>query len=374
MINLPGSNNLNTAPLAASFSHVTNSYKFYWLLAILESVKLLPGAVIPVDVLLARMIAAVWYPLHYFHLSLGKQDRLEAVARQIKVYDSRLQANASQADVVDAVVTHLSTQSPLAQEIRTIGNYVPQRFLRPFFQRELSGIEDWRVNATIESLAESAFHAQVAPCLYRFVTLPERGIEIQPAWLEYLQQHLYILTGFCLWHLVNYIQKNNPNAPNVTGKLFRPEQRDLKQGHAFWKLVIDEIGPFQCIYSQQLISSDDFSLDHFLPWSFVAHDLLWNLVPTPKAVNARKGDQLPDISLYFGTFAQLQYEAVQAVARSNHARLLEDYALLYKQDSVTALRSLPFAHFRQILFDTITPQVQIARNMGFAANWSYRAS
>ncbi|MFZ1598374.1 MAG: HNH endonuclease domain-containing protein [Anaerolineae bacterium] len=336
--------------------------------------KLLPGAVIPVDVLLARMIAAVWYPLHYFHLSLGKQDRLEAVARQIKVYDSRLQANASQADVVDAVVTHLSTQSPLAQEIRTIGNYVPQRFLRPFFQRELSGIEDWRVNATIESLAESAFHAQVAPCLYRFVTLPGRGIEIQPAWLEYLQQHLYILTGFCLWHLVNYIQKNNPNAPNVTGKLFRPEQRDLKQGHAFWKLVIDEIGPFQCIYSQQLISSDDFSLDHFLPWSFVAHDLLWNLVPTPKAVNARKGDQLPDISLYFGTFAQLQYEAVQAVARSNHGRLLEDYALLYKQDSVAALRSLPFAHFRQILFDTITPQVQIARNMGFAANWSYRAS
>ena len=374
MVNLPGSSNLNMAPLAASFSHVTNSYKFYWLLALLESVRLSPGAVIPIDVLLARMIAAVWYPLHYFHLSLGKQDRLEAVARQIRAYDSRLQANASQADVLDAVLTHLSTQSPLAQEIRTIGNYVPQRFLRPFFQRELSGIEDWRVNAAIESLAENAFEALTAPCLYRFVALPVRSIEIQPAWLEYLQQHLHILTGFCLWHLVNYIQKNNPNAPNVTGKLFRPEQRDLTQARAFWKLAVGEIGLLRCIYSQQPITPDDFSLDHFLPWSFVAHDLLWNLVPAPKAVNASKGDQLPEISLYFDAFAQMQYEAVQAVARPNHARLLEDYALLCKQDSVTALRSLPFAHFRQILFDTITPQVQIARNMGFAANWSYRAS
>lgn len=374
MVNLPGSNNLNVAPLAASFNHVTNSYRFYWLLAILDSLKLSSNTVIAIDDLLARMIAAVWYPLHYFHLSLGKQDRLDVVARQLKAHDGRLQANSSQDDVLNATLMHLKTQSPLSREIRAIGNYVPQRFLRPFFQRELSRIEDWRVNAAIERLAESGFGAQAAPCLYRFVATPVRSIEIQPVWFEYLQQHLSILTGFCLWHLVNYIQKNNPNAPNVAGKLFRPEQRDLAQARVFWRLVIDEIGPLQCIYSQQPITSGDFSLDHFLPWSFVAHDLLWNLAPTPKAVNASKGDQLPDISLYFGAFAQLQYEAVQAVARRNHARLLEDYALLCKQDSVTALRSQPFAHFRQILLDTITPQVQIARNMGFAANWSYRAS
>jgi hypothetical protein len=37
----------------------------------------------------------------------------------------------------------------------------------------------------------------------------------------------------------------------------------------------------------------DISLDHYVPWSFVVHDQLWNLIPTTKSVNSKKSDLLP---------------------------------------------------------------------------------
>ena len=192
MVNLPVSSRLEIAPLSASFGSVTNSYKFYWFLAILESVRASESQVIPIDALLARMIASVWYPLHYFRLSFGKQDRLGAAANKLRTSVRSLDANASQIDIREVALTHLSTKSPLSQEIRSIGNYVPQRFLRPFFQSELRGIDDWKVNAMVEKLAEAGFRSEMFPCLYRFVDLPERGIEVHPLWWEYLRRNLYI--------------------------------------------------------------------------------------------------------------------------------------------------------------------------------------
>lgn len=372
MMKLPESNRLEIAPLSASFGNVTNSYKFYWLLAILENVRIAQGRILPVDDLLVQMIASVWYPLHYYRLSFGKQDRLGEVAERLRAQVGTLDANASRHEILNAARTQLSTSSSLARDIRSIGNYVPQRFLRPFFQAELRAIEDWKVNELVEKLADAAFQSRSSPCLYRFVNAPARAIEVHPLWWQYLHENLHIVTGFCLWHLANYLQKNNPNVPNVTAKLFRPEQRDLKQARMFWRLVMQETRLVRCIYTQEPLAPDDFSLDHFIPWSFVAHDLLWNIVPTTKSVNSRKGDRLPSIDLYFEPFVRLQYEAVQAVTVSKHAKILEDHVILARVDSVAALRQMPFGDFRQLLFDNIAPQIQVARNMGFPDRWRYQ--
>ena len=83
-----------------------------------------------------------------------------------------------------------------------------------------------------------------------------------------------------------------------------------------------------------------FSLDHFLPWRFVAHDLLWNIIPAPGDVNSTKSDNLPNIELYFNSFARLQYEALQAVASPRKEKPLEDYTLLFKQDAVAESTSI----------------------------------
>jgi len=218
-------------------------------------------------------------------------------------------------------------------------------------------------------LADSSFSASQVPCLYRF-HLSDNTIEIHPHWFAYLQKHLAIVTGFCHWHLLNYLQKNNPNVPNIAAKLSEPAQRDLKMSRKFWRVAFTTLGSITCIYSGETMSKENFSIDHFLPWRFVTHDQLWNLVPTPKHINSAKRDHLPDLDCYFEGFAHLQYEAVQAVANEKE-RLVEDYILLFKHPSVQALQTMPYTDFKHVLYDTIAPQIQIARNMGFAANWKF---
>jgi len=351
---LPSAEKLPVEHLAACFQDVTNSYKFYWLLAILDHIQShSTQTVIPFHNLLAHMVAYVWYPTNYFRLSFGKQDRLSQIALRLGTEDN-LPATARKQEIIVVALTHLTHNTPLGQEIKSLERFVPYRFLRPFFRQQLRGVPDSKVNGLIASLADSSFTSDKPP-LYRLFAHPERNIEFHPLWFEYLHRHLEIVRGFCLWHLVKHVQKNNPNVPNIAAKLFEPQQRNLRQGRTFWNLAYRQLGSFRCIYSGQPVQPQGYSLDHFLPWRFVAHDLLWNLVPVPKNVNSAKGDCLPDLSTYFDPFARLQYDALQsvvAVTSPRQAKSLEDYTLLLAVTSVSEIRTLSF--------DTFLPRIPIA--------------
>ncbi len=367
---LPPSSQLPVSALASAFDSVVTSYKFYWFLAILESVYYGDGRILSVKKLLTRMIASVWYPIHYFRLSFGKQDQLGEVVGLLGK-ELGIAPDSSRARIIEMVLPCMTGRDNLGRRIQKLSNYVPYRFLRPFFDMELRGVNDHMINQQIILKSDDAFHSSHAPCLYRFVGNDE--IEIHPAWFEYLKQHLNILKGFCLWHLVNYVQKNNPNVPNLAAKLFEPVRRDLKQGRMFWRTVLEKKTGLACIYSSKPLQKDEFSLDHFLPWSFVSHDLLWNLVPVPKSVNSSKSDCLPDLSMYFEPFAKLQYQAVQVISKLPRTEnLLEDYVTLFRVSSITELVDMEYSYFEEHLHDTIAPQVQIASNMGFPAGWRYK--
>ncbi|MCS6842187.1 MAG: HNH endonuclease [Roseiflexus sp.] len=371
MFSLPYSSRLPISALAAGFNDVTNSYKFYWFLSILEQIRSAQERIIPVHNLLAHMVASVWYPTNYFRLSFGKQDRLSSIAQRLGKH-AGLPMNAPASQVAEAALRHIASNDDLGRSILTLARFVPYRFLRPFFAKELRGVSDPEVNGLIASLAAAAFHNPESPCLYRFAEHPLPVIEIQPLWFDYLQQNLTILKGFCLWRLVQYLQKNNQNVPNIAGKLFEPQARDLRQAREFWNIVLEQKGELECIYSGVKLIRGQFTLDHFIPWSFVAHDDLWNIIPVSRLSNSSKGDNLPKIERYFNAFTSTQFEAVRIVSeRRPGSRLLEDYVLLFKVTSSEDFLRMDLETFQKILYDSIAPQVQIARNMGFPAEWVY---
>ena len=371
MVTLPVFSSLPVEYLSASFDNVTNSYKFYWFLAILDHVRNKQTRIIPVRQLTAHMVANVWYPTNYFRLSFGKQDRLGQITMNIGA-ESSLPMDAERSQVIRSVLNHLKDSTEISREIKSLQEYVPFRFLRPFFASKLRGMKDTVINANIEKMAEELYNNPESPCLYRFISTPDFSIEIHPAWFEYLKQHLSILTGFCMWHLVGYLQKNNPNVPNIPNKLIEPSLRDLKRAREFWGIAFGKLEQVRCVYSGLEVNKEQFSLDHFLPWRFVAHDLLWNIIPAPKNINSSKSDNLPDVEKYFDAFAKLQHQAVQVVSASEKSNLLEDYVLLMKASSVKELGSITLPNFQNLLYDTVAPQIQIAANMGFSAHWKYR--
>ena len=75
-MHIPSFNGLPVNLLAACFNNTSATYKYYWFLSILQSIE--DGKTrIQKKELFASMISNAWYTVNYFHISFGKQDRLQ---------------------------------------------------------------------------------------------------------------------------------------------------------------------------------------------------------------------------------------------------------------------------------------------------------
>ena len=81
-MNLPFSDNLPINKLASSFANTSATYKFYWLIAIIELVENSQTTIKKRDVF-SRMISNSWYTVNYFHVSFGKQDLIQNAVEDI---------------------------------------------------------------------------------------------------------------------------------------------------------------------------------------------------------------------------------------------------------------------------------------------------
>lgn len=362
---LPEHDALDIAKLSSVFRDTTNAYKFYWFLSILDSLRDNGESIISQKDITLRMLANVWYPLDYFKLSFGSQDGFKKVAQFIssKITVDNRPASPSLFEQIKQSFSERDL-TELTQETKKLYRWVPFRFIRPFIEAETKGILDQNVNAAIIRICDELFESHPHRVMYRFVG---DSIELNSVWVDYLQRHQSILRGFIFWHLVKFMQKNNPNVIGLSEKLQKPTQRDLKLANRFWKGYIAENPDATCIYSGQIITDENLSLDHFLPWSYLAHDQLWNIIPTPKNINSGKNDRLPSLEAYFEGFSTLQYKAVQFYLKKGNQHLPEDYIYLFREN----LHDMSLETFQDVLRKQITPQWQTAQNLGFPYPFIY---
>ncbi|WP_162341178.1 HNH endonuclease domain-containing protein [Cyclobacterium salsum] len=132
-----------------------------------------------------------------------------------------------------------------------------------------------------------------------------------------------------------------------------------------------EDGDLFCIYSNEEMSMENFSIDHFIPWSFVTHDQLWNLIPTSRSVNSSKGNNFPSLSEYLDPFVEIQHKAFKIFLENNqkHKNLLYDYTTIFKDD-LNGIARLKPDEFGNVLKENINPLYQIGENMGFSTDWT----
>lgn len=367
MYSLPQHEHLPTDILAQCFNDTTNSYKFYWFLSILDHLQHTRESVIRMEDLSLRMLANVWYPLVFFKLSFGKSDSFKSIAEKLTAKipkDNSINAPSLLVQMDQHLI--IPQKEEVTQSIIRLLRYVPTRFQRPFFKSELRGVRDQKINNKIIKLANQSFsNWEDKKVIYRYINNDK--IEIHSTWIAYFQKNQSILRGFINWHLVKFLQKNNPNVIGLTEKLYKPLTRNLSFAKKFWASYIEITGGMECIYSKKAITKD-FSLDHFIPWSYVAHDELWNIIPTHKEVNSSKGNNLPDLHLYLDAFVEVQFNAFNAIHKSNlhnKSHLLESYFCLLKSEE-TQITS-----FGNSLKERLFPLFQSARNLGFSEKWRF---
>ena len=58
---------------------------------------------------------------------------------------------------------------------------------------------------------------------------------------------------------------------------------------------------------REAVMPKQYDVDHFIPWSLVMNDELWNLMPMDSSLNSAKSNRLPKWDPFFSRFAENQF-------------------------------------------------------------------
>jgi hypothetical protein len=356
----------STRLFGRTLDDATNSYKFFWLQALLSVIGRQPELIIPVRAVVAEMLVAAWHPVMLYRLSLGLQDMLQHAVRQLQT-TSGVRPAASVAKVRKTVIgVSLDTFAP------ELDRYVPFRFLAPWFDSELRGVSDTQRNRRIRELAAATLGGpRSAPYAFDDDATFPRMLRFDQGWLNWMHENLAVLQAFADQGLTQYLQSRNPGVPGISAKLHPPLRRGLDRGKKFWAAAISALGSegrhVEDIYTGAVLGAD-LSIDHFLPWSFVAHDLLWNLVPVTPATNSSKSDRIPDLDRYLPRLADLHRSALHALR--GQPSLLMDHITFLAEDLPTLLEHSS-EWFLSRYAQAIRPLAELAALQGFPPSWMW---
>ncbi|MCL6433944.1 MAG: hypothetical protein K6T90_06930 [Leptolyngbyaceae cyanobacterium HOT.MB2.61] len=364
---LPDSESLDIATFSRLLDDTTNSYKFLFFLSLLDILSSrLFSVASPIGLkdLAVEMLVNAWYPHSVFRLSFGLQDMVaeKLDSLELNFDESLLKITEGNKTIVREAIQSKNIDDKLTR-------YVPFRLIRPFF-RELRGLKDQQVNSEVKSAAEKFFESRKP--FYKF-NQDATAILIHPEWASYIQINYRIIRGWVSWGWLQYMQKRNPNTPAIANKLFPPREREsLRSQTSYWRTVIGNCKNLRCIYSNQILDLDDISLDHYLPWSFVAHDQLWNLIPVPKSVNSSKSDKIPSND-YFARFVWTQHRGITTFYEFGSKKLWNKYVEPYFADLGFSdeAKLLNYEQFKQQYELKVKPLIALAVGQGFEPDWKY---
>ncbi|MGL4518987.1 MAG: HNH endonuclease domain-containing protein [Phocaeicola sp.] len=355
-MNLPQTKELDIKPLSLIYKNTVATYKFYWFLSLLDAAVKERREKVTVWELVVGMITEAWYPIHYFCLSFGVGDSFYKQIKEIQLtYQIPIDTKKEE---LKRLLLHKIEEKEFKKMIRIFTKNVPYWFLSPWIKNKVA--------------SEVELHSQtfLNNCPY---ALHDEEVVLNPNWMNYLADNYLILRDFTLWNLTQFLQKKNPNVPDLSSKLVKPILREslTKQRH-LWNRYIELEGAITCIYTGKTLHKNEYELDHFIPWSFVSHNLLWNLLPADSSINSSKSNHLPLLERYLPQFAQQHQKLLQSIYRHKpHDKLLEEYLTIH--GSITEMIEMREADFYTLFQKTISPMVQIAENMGYSY-WTNESS
>ena len=363
---LPYSEKLNIGALSRLFDNKSECYKLFWFQAIVDHVC--AGIeTIRYEDLIDEMIADAWYMVTEYHLNLGPRDTLEKVVKYI-YSSSGMQPNVRKTDILNWLKACEDLNVIRCKRDLTLN--VPYRLQAPFFEGFRS--ETWKCGS--KELTVRINQQKRLMYYFDMISGLQTSIHIDPDWAVYIKENQEILRGWIQYNMILYLQRRNPSVPGISDKLYPPQERKLEKVKKYWKLL-SELESIHEIYGGREITRSNISIDHFVPWSYVAHDEFWNLHPTTRAINSSKSNNLPDWEQYFPLLAELEYhsycmtwmyDTVQAEFQKcarEHLNNPEIAQRLYRT-------GLTKDEFTQQLSEVIYPVYLSAKNCGFR-RWEY---
>jgi hypothetical protein len=284
-------------------------YKFYWLEA---AVNLISENVTHTtfDAVIDEMIANAWYSVVEFHVHLSGissdgsvRDGLERAVCKLQEL-SGLASNMSKIEIKNAISKF---NSQIKKEKEQLTNMVPYRALAGFFNNSNEPPE-WGSVRRMVSYIEKINSVNILPYTLGEGSKLRREIYFSLPWIEMIQDNTVSILGWIQYEKIKWLQTNNPEVPGLVYKLapLDEKMRKLSNVRKLWEGVL-ECHPVTDVFTGKLIETGNYDVDHFIPWSFVMNDELWNLMPMDSSLNSSKSNRLPKWNPFFEKFAENQY-------------------------------------------------------------------
>ncbi|MBP3594984.1 MAG: HNH endonuclease [Lachnospiraceae bacterium] len=348
-------------------------YKFYWLEAIVQLISE-NRCEATYDEIINEMIANAWYSVLEFHIHLSGlwadgevRDNLERAVLKLKEL-SDLPANASRVEIKNAIAKF---DKLLHAEKQALTNNVPYKALSGFANKTGERISlDSSAGRMIAYYNFLNSNAILLPYTFGNETGLNRKLTFSTAWIQMIKDNTVSILGWIQCEKVKWLQNNNPEVPGLIYKLAPLDEKMRKLSHVrkLWDGILD-ICSINDVFTGDKINKEKYDVDHFIPWSFVMNDELWNLMPMDSSLNSSKNNRLPDW-VFFESFARNQYIMYEQVHEKPGIRSLYEACYRDNLHSIWANQELyrkgnTDTEFYNILERNMRPVYDSARRQGY---------
>ena len=362
------------------FSKMMNSpsycYKFYWLEAIVQLISANKTEA-AYDEIINKMISNAWYPVLEYHIHLsgiyGKdiiKDNLERAVLRLQEL-SQLANNASDIEITNNL-HEFSEDKELRFYKKELTKNVPYKALSGFANRGSEKINldssAGRLRAYYNKLSQSEI---LLPYTFNDDKGLKRVINFNDGWIQMIRDNTVNILGWIQLEKVKWLQNNNPEVPGLVYKLAPADEkmRKLTNARKLWDAVL-EVKPIVDVFKNEPIDAEKYDLDHFIPWSFVMNDELWNLMPMDSSWNSKKNNKLPKWDLFFDQFADNQFDLYELLYEKPGIYKLYEACYRDNLHSIWANRELyckgnSKEEFHKILGKNMRPVYDSARRQGY---------
>lgn len=371
-------NKLDIGAFSQMLKDPSYCYKFYWLEAIVQLIS--EGRQdATFDEIIDEMICNAWYSVREFHIHLSGmradgeiRDGLERAVLKLTELSS-LPPNASKMEIRNAIKEH---NAELRKSKEQLTNMVPGRALAGFFDKGDEEVPWGSARRLTEYIRRFDSTRIRLPYTFGDSSKLKKEVHFQSDWVSMIQDNTVNILGWIQYEKVKWLQNNNPEVPGLIYKLTPMDEkmRKLSRVRRLWEGVID-LTSVRDVFTGRPIAHGQYDVDHFIPWSFVMNDELWNLMPMDSGLNSSKSNRLPKWDPFFETFAGNQYvmyelihektelhKRFEACYRDNLHSIWAGQELYRKGNSREA--------FYHILEKNMMPVYDSARRQGYEI-WNY---
>ena len=353
-------------------------YKFYWLEAIVNIIS--EGIQeTTFDSLIDEMICNAWYSVREFHIHLSGiqadghvRDGLERAVNKLTEL-SDLPANASKVEIKNAIKEHNVELKPFKEQLT---NMVPGRALSGFFPKSREEVPWGSIRRLTEYIKRIDRTISCLPYMFGDSSKLKKEVYFNSEWMHMIQDNTVNILGWIQYEKVKWLQNNNPEVPGLIYKLAPMDEkmRKLNNVRKLWEGILD-VCEVRDVFTGNPILKKQYDVDHFIPWSFVMNDELWNLMPMESSLNSSKSNKLPKWDPFFIIFAENQYGMYNLIHEKEE--LHKRFQACYRDNlhSIWAGQELyrpgnTKEEFYYILQKNMQPVYDSARRQGYEI-WNY---